>query len=143
MSEPASTTAVVKTGIGVFSAGLLYASAVVADAALPAPTVHGAVEVLVASLLAWVVRELKQKKAVDAPSGATSTTPSWRESMLRLAEEAAIGTKDIGEKLNQHREEFTEFRGETRSRLKHLEHSVNTRNKIEDTGDIPRPTGRS
>lgn len=133
MSEPVSSTAVLKTSVGILSAGMLYASAVVTAEGLPVPTVHGAVEVLMASLLAWVVREMKQKKGGEP--GEVVTNPSWRESMLRLAEEAALGTKDIGEKLSIHREEFTEFRGETRSRLKSLEQTVRSRNQ-HDSGEL-------
>lgn len=145
MSEPVSTSAVLKMGVGTVSAGLLYASAVVADNSLPSPSLHGAMEVLMASLLAWVVREMKSGKrapAGDGPSDGGGNAPSWRESMLRLAEEAALGTKDIGEKLSLHREEFTEFRGETRSRLNNLEKSVKSRNQ-HDSGEIRRPSGGS
>lgn len=139
MNEPTSATTILVSGVSLLGAGLAYASAVASDIPIPEPTTIGMMELLQLTLIGWVVKEVRSGSKKEQPDGVSGEHQTgWRQLVLAKAEEAVLGTKDIAQALQEHREEYIKHSTLTGSRLDTIEGQIRIMNK-HNSGEIPRP----
>lgn len=149
MQDPTATITALKAGGGIVGAGILYAAAAVSDLPVPSPTVHGAFEMLMLTLMGWVITELKKKpkdteekkekkdkKEHETPSGETKSP--WTEMVLKQLEDIAFGTNKTTADLAAHRIEFASHSSHVITRLNGLDDRIDRMEK-RDTGETKRP----
>lgn len=146
MQDPTATITALKAGGGLVGAGILYAAAAVSDLPVPSPTVHGAFEMLMLTLMGWVITELKKKpkdgeeRPKETPSGEAKSP--WVEIVLSKLEDLAFGTHATANELKAHRIEFASHASSVLTRLDGIDNWIEDskrEKKTKDTGETKRP----
>ena len=120
-------TAFIKVGLGLGGISALVASTAGSDLPIPIPSVHGSMEALMATVMIWIVKEIKAPpRQTQAAAHDCAVNDSWRELLLQKLEDVAYGSKESSKELQEHRRDFTEFVGDTRRRFTGLEDRMTT-----------------
>lgn len=111
MQDPTNTLLTVKSGIASVGAGFVYAAAVVSDLPLPSPSLHGAFEMLMVTLMGWVISEFKKNNKAESnrntkDSDSGERRSAFMEMLLKQLENLAYGQDNAVNALTAHRVEF-------------------------------------